>query len=164
MGLCLSGSLGGAPDHRCICLVQVIAFLDTGAGKTFVSVLLIRHRMAEQRRLAAAAAAASAQQAVSATDPPASAQYAAAHTAEQLEVPGRAHQCGTSREPEAADPGGERLFCRFRQDADNIACEPVPSSNTITAGASPAQHRVAVFLAPKVKCAPQQRTEGSHLA
>jgi hypothetical protein len=36
---------------------QVIAFLDTGAGKTFVAVLLIRHCMAEQRRQAALAAA-----------------------------------------------------------------------------------------------------------
>ncbi|KAL4860046.1 Endoribonuclease Dicer 1 [Chlorella vulgaris] len=36
---------------------NVIAFLDTGAGKTFVAVLLIRHCIAKERRVEAAAAA-----------------------------------------------------------------------------------------------------------
>lgn len=40
--------------------MQVIAFLDTGSGKTFVSVLLIRHCLAQERSTAAAAAAADA--------------------------------------------------------------------------------------------------------
>lgn len=44
----------------CTSCRQVIAFLDTGAGKTFVAVLLVRHCMAEQRRQAALAAAAAA--------------------------------------------------------------------------------------------------------
>ena len=36
---------------------QVIAFLDTGAGKTFVAVLLIQHCISRQRQLAATLAA-----------------------------------------------------------------------------------------------------------
>lgn len=80
---------------------QVIAFLDTGAGKTFVAVLLIRHRMAEARRAAAEAASAAASAAAGGGAEPA------------LEGGGGAGEEG------AAAPG-------------------VP------------QHRVAVFLAPKV--------------
>lgn len=107
------------PPARPSCLLQVIAFLDTGAGKTFVSVLLIRHRLAEQRRLAAAAAAeAGAAAAAAAAAAPAS----------------------------AADVAGGTAAA---------AAPTVPAPDVARTPPAP-QHRVAVFLAPKVALVLQQ--------
>ncbi len=123
----------------CTLILQVIAFLDTGAGKTFVSVLLIRHRMREQRRLAAAAAAAAAAESAAeaaAAPPDAPVDEAAAAAPDQKEA-----VASSAAESEApASPG---TACN---DASMDAPDVIPVHDPSGGHA----HRVAVFLAPKV--------------
>lgn len=126
---------------------QVIAFLDTGAGKTFVSVLLIRHRLAEQRRLAAvasAAAAAAAKQSAAAVQP------AADWAVEQQGLLGAGHP-GWEGSPETPGCSGRAPSVIASQAQANIAEDPIVGPAADPAGAALPQHRVAVFLAPKVR-------------
>ncbi|KAL4418837.1 hypothetical protein ABPG77_001500 [Micractinium sp. CCAP 211/92] len=131
---------------------NAIAFLDTGAGKTFVSVLLIRHRLAEQRRLAAvasAAAAAAAKQSAAAVQP-------AAHWAvEQQGLLGAGHP-GWEGSPETPGCSGRAPSVIASQAQANIAEDSIVGLAADPAGAALPQHRVAVFLAPKVALVLQQ--------
>ena len=128
---------------------QVIAFLDTGAGKTFVSVLLIRHRMREQRRLAAAAAAAAAAEAAS--EAAAAGKDGSAGTAAASASPAAPDTAGAE-----APPGREPVLGRSKPaaesaPADDAGMGEAPDVMPVHDPAGGHSHRVAVFLAPKVR-------------